>query len=86
LTLPSLKLVEQFPLDNPVEKVFRHEDTGENIQRAITMVRASGIIDQCYQVAADYAKAACRRLQELPDRPAREALYALADYVIKRQK
>jgi geranylgeranyl pyrophosphate synthase len=86
LTLPSLKLLEQYPADNPVEKVFRHEDTEENIKRAIEMVRGSGIIDQCYHVAADFAKKACRRLPELPDKPAREALYALADYVIKRQK
>ena len=86
LTLPSLMLLEQYPVDNPVAKVFRHEDPEENIKRAIEMVRGSGIIDQCYHTAADFAKTACLRLPELPDKPAREALYALADYVIKRQK
>ena len=86
LTLPSLKLLERCPVDNPVEKVFRHEDSAENIKRAIEMVRSSGILDECYSVAADYARIACTRLSELPDKPAREALHALADYVINRQK
>ena len=34
----------------------------------------------------DYCKLACRDLDKLPDKPAREALVALADYVVKRKK
>jgi octaprenyl-diphosphate synthase len=86
VTLPSLKLLEHYPRDNPIEKVFNKEDVAVNIQRAIEMVRNSSIIDECYQVAADYAHLATRDLGKLPDKPAREALMALADYVIKRHK
>ncbi len=86
LTLPSLKLLEHYPRDNPVEKVFNKEDVDVNIRRAIEMVRNSPVVDECYQVAADYAAAATRDLEKLPDIPAREALAAMADYIIKRRK
>jgi geranylgeranyl pyrophosphate synthase len=50
------------------------------------MICASDIIDQCYKLAGEYCKLACKDLVKLPEKPAREALVALADYVVKRKK
>jgi octaprenyl-diphosphate synthase len=86
MTLPSLILLERFPNDNPVEKVFRKENVARNIQLAIEMVRNSNTIDECYSVAADFARRACADLDKLPDKPARPALVFLAEYILRRQK
>jgi geranylgeranyl pyrophosphate synthase len=86
ITLPSLKLLERYPHDNPIEKIFNQEDVEVNLKLAIDMVRNSAIIDECYQMASDYATMATRELAGLPNKPAREALAALADYIIKRQQ
>jgi octaprenyl-diphosphate synthase len=86
MTLPSLILLERFPYDNPVEKVFRKENIAYNIQLAIDMVRDSKTIDECYGVATDFASRACTNLDKLPDKPARQALEFLAEYILRRHK
>ncbi len=86
VTLPAQKLFQRYPRDNPLLKIVKKEDLNENIKKVIEMIRASDIIDQCYQLAEDYCTLACRGLEKLPDKPAREALMTLADYVVKRKK
>ena len=86
ITLPAMKLIERYPQDNPVEKIARRKDVESNIQRAIELVRSDSIIDECYQEAATYAGRATCDLNALPDVPARQALYFLADYVLRRKK
>jgi len=39
LTLPAMLLLECFPEDNPVKKIFQNEDKEKNVRRAIEMVR-----------------------------------------------
>ncbi len=86
ITLPAMKLMERYPADNPIEKLIRKEDVEGNIQRAIEMVRESSIIDECYEEAAEYTRRATRDLDKLPDKPAREAFYFLAAYILRRKK
>ena len=84
-TLPSLKLMERYPGQNPIELIARKEDIQQNVKRAIEMVRESTIIDECYQEAAAYARKSTCNLRLLPEKPERDALYFLADYVLKRR-
>jgi geranylgeranyl pyrophosphate synthase len=87
ITLPSLMLLERCPDDNPIKRLFGNEGNGqESIKQAIGLVRASGIIDDCYRVASQYSTKACRSLEMLPDKPGRQALLTLADYVVQRRK
>jgi octaprenyl-diphosphate synthase len=86
VTLPAMKLLHRYPQDNPLLKIARKENLDENIKKVIEMIRTSDIIEECYKLAEDYCKLACRNLAGLPDNPARKALEALADYVIKRKK
>jgi len=87
LTLPSLLILERYPDDNPVRQLFCHEgNKPKNLKLAIELVRSSGVIEECYEVASDYAARARRRLDFLPDEPARRSLSELARYVVVRNR
>jgi octaprenyl-diphosphate synthase len=86
LTLPSMLLMERYPEDNPVKRLFQNRDRQENIQMAIEQVRNSPIIDRCYNVASDYSAKACRNLHLLPENTSRQSLMDIASYVIRRRK
>lgn len=86
LTLPSILLLEQYPADNPVKRLFNNRKERGNIRQAIEMVANSPIIQQCYQVASEYCRKACHDLKLLPDNSARQSLYDLVDYIISRRR
>lgn len=86
LTLPAMLLMEQYPQDNPVTKLFRERGGAEYVRQAVELVRGSSIIDQCFDVAAEYRDQACLGLQGLPDNEYRQSLYDLADFIITRRK
>ncbi len=86
LTLPAILLLERYPEDNPVRKLFRNEDKQKNIALAIELVRDSSIVEKCYTVTADYCAKACRNLNLLPDNDSRRALIELAEYIAKRKR
>jgi octaprenyl-diphosphate synthase len=87
MTLPSMKLLERFPGDNPVKRIFNHEgDNQKNVREAIELLHSSNIIEECYQMASDYSEKARYNLQKVTDNKNRQALMALADFVVKRNK
>ena len=84
LTLPAMLLLERYPDNNPVRKLFENPQSSQNIPMAIDMIRNSSIVDDCYKQAIDYKAKACRNLDKLP--PAyRPHLYELAEFVVKRR-
>jgi len=83
LTLPAMLLMERYPHDNPIERLFETGDRS-NVAQAIEMVLNSTIIDDCYKTASEYCKRACRKLNLLPDTVSRQALYDLTRYVVKQ--
>jgi octaprenyl-diphosphate synthase len=85
ITLPAMKIMERYPGNNPIELIAAKTDVSENVRRAIDLVRNSTIIDECYEEAASYARRATCDLHKLPEKPAREALYFLAEYVLRRK-
>ncbi len=85
LTLPAMLLMEQYPDNNPVRRLFRGEDKEQNIALTIKMVRDSGIVEECYEIAAGYCARACRDLDQLPDEVASQPLIKLADFVVRRK-
>jgi octaprenyl-diphosphate synthase len=86
LTLPALLLIERYPQDNPVKRLFQDRRKIENIPLAIDQVRNSSIVDECYKIARDYCENACRQIKELPENPIQMNLIDLADFVVKRRK
>jgi octaprenyl-diphosphate synthase len=81
LTLPSMLLMERYPEDNPVKRLFETGDK-KNVAEALDTVRNSPIIKECYRVAAEYCEKACQDLERLPDKASRQSLLELAHYVI----
>jgi len=86
LTLPAMLILERYPEDNPVKRLFQGEDTAENIKQSIELGRDPSIINQCYELAAEYRDSACQNLKLLPSDDNRQALIGLADYVVRRKK
>ena len=86
LTLPSILLMQRYPADNPVKRLFRGEDKERNVRLAIELVVNSSIVQECYEVASDYGTRACQNLNSIPDTPSRQSLFQIADYVIQRNR
>ena len=86
LTLPSILLMQRYPADNPVKRLFRGEDKEGNVRLAIELVVNSSIVQECYEVASDYGTRACQNLNSIPDTPSRQSLFQIADYVIQRNR
>ncbi len=85
LTLPAMFILERYPEDNPVKRVFQNRDKQENIKPALELVRNSSIVQECVQIASDYCSKARQNLKLLPDNTSRRALSELADYVVERK-
>jgi octaprenyl-diphosphate synthase len=83
LTLPAMMVIEQKPKDNPVTKFFETKER-KYIAEAIDIVRNTKIIKDCYQVAGKYYEKACQSLESLTKTNSRQALYDLAEFVIKQ--
>ena len=86
VTLPSLMLMERYPQDNPVKRLFEGGDQTENLRQTIEMVRNSTIIQECFDVASDYCHKACQNLKNLPEKEARGMLMNLADFIVTRRR
>jgi len=86
LTLPAMLLLERFPEDNPVKKIFQDGDKQKNVKLAIERIRDSSIIEDCYRIASDYCAKACCNLNLLPDTTSRQAMIELANYVVRRKR
>jgi geranylgeranyl pyrophosphate synthase len=85
ITLPSILLMERYPDDNPIKKLFEDVKNDANLKRAIEMIQNSDIIPQSYSVAADLCRKATDALETLPDSSYKRSLVDLAAYVMERR-
>ena len=83
LTLPAILIIERNPQNNPVKRFFETRDKVEAAE-AINAAKSAEIINACYKIAEDYHQKACRNLDRLPQNSSRQALYDLAEFVIKQ--
>lgn len=86
LTLPSILILEHYPEDNPVKRLFQNGDKQTEIKRAIELVSNSSIIQECHQIASTFCAEGCRNLRQLPNNASRQSLINLADYITYRKK
>ena len=86
LTLPAMLLLERYPGDNPVKRLFANRNDQGNIKEAIELIRNSPIVDECYAVASEYCARACQNINQLPANSSRDALLQLAEYVVARKR
>jgi geranylgeranyl pyrophosphate synthase len=86
LTLPAMLILEYYPKNNPVKKLFDNRGGKDEIKLAIEMVRNSSVVQECYQIASDYCVKASHKIKQLPDNVHRQSLIELADYITFRKK
>ena len=86
LTLPTLLLMEKYPNDNPVARLFRDGDTDGHLERAVEMVQNSDIIPQAASIASEFHRRAVESLEPLPDTEYKRSLVELAAYVMERRR
>ena len=86
LTLPALLLIERYPKNNPVRRLFAASGRSRDghLQRALELIRDSDILDESYRVASDFRDRALTALAALPNGEARTALTDVADWVTAR--
>ena len=86
LTLPAIILLERYPEDNLIRGIHPGKQNEGKVQQTIEMISKSHIIEECYQVAADFCSKACQALKDLPDDLPRCSLIGLAEYIIERKR
>ena len=85
LTLPAMLILERYPADNPVRRLFETRDK-KHLEPAINIVHQETVVEECYRIASDYCAKACHKLKLLPDDSVGQALIELANYVIRRKE
>lgn len=85
VTLPTLLYMGRSPEDNPVKRAFEGTRRRANLQRAITEIRASDLLDESMVTARRFAESAREALAVLPDGEPKATLDSLVDYVIERR-
>jgi geranylgeranyl pyrophosphate synthase len=85
LTLPSLLLLDRYPKNNPIRKLFGQRRRQEYLSQAVEMIRQSDIPRESYQMAESFAKEAKEALTALPSNPARRTLRDIVAYVLERR-
>lgn len=86
LTLPSILLMQKYPLENPIPDLFSAPRQDESLARTLDMIRNSSIVSDCFAIVRDYCDRANRSLQCLPSCDSRESLETLADYIRERSR
>ena len=86
LTLPSMLLVQRYPDDNPVIKMFRGDDPETNRLAALDMIRNSTVLEESLRVAEEYCDDARSVLGQLADTRERQSLMELVSYVTDRRR
>jgi len=82
LTAPVLYALKEHPgLSTLIEREFAEVD---DFQQALELVYQSSGLQRSRELAADHARQAADCLQHLPPSAARQALYDMADYVLRR--
>jgi octaprenyl-diphosphate synthase len=85
LTLPSLLLLDRYPKNNPIRKLFARRRRQECLSQAVEMVRQSDIPRESYQMAESFAGEAVEALTALPRNAARRTLRDIVAYVLERR-
>ena len=86
-TLPTIYFFEQDSRRDALHAAFSHNGhSADELDRVIEWIRSSPAIDAARGEAREFAEKAQQALEILPDTPHRASLWALANYVVGRNK
>ncbi len=83
VTLPSILFAEMDEGNKLIKNIIEKRDI-ESVATAIEKIRSSTVLDDCMEIATDYAGRACRAIEKLPDCAAHQSLIELTGYILKR--
>lgn len=85
LTLPALYYMETNPDDPDLSKIMQGQGDEFLLDEVVGAIRDSDAIDRSLADARTYAQRAVQALRGLPEGRERDALEALADFIVERQ-
>lgn len=85
ITLPSLLVIEREGTNSSLKQIFAHKGNSASFQQFLAKMQRHEIIKECYSIARDFCIKAQQSLDVLPEKPARQALKDLADYILHRE-
>ena len=86
VTLPALHYLEKYPDDPDMRTVVENRIVSEEaIMTVVTAIRESGAIHSSLEVAYQFIERALQALESMPETDERDALEALAKFVVNRQ-
>jgi geranylgeranyl pyrophosphate synthase len=87
VTLPAMYALQHAGVGERLRSLLDgNGDREANLSQAVQLIRQSPAIEDSYQTAADFARAAQDNVSHFPDSPYRRSLLSLADYAIKRER
>lgn len=92
LTLPSMMVLERYPRDNPVKRLFENRnhlselEVQSYVKQARETVTDSSIAEDCRKVASEYSQKACDYMKKLPPGDIRGALEELCTFILSRRE
>ena len=85
ITLPAMYFVWQNPDDESLHRVLdRQESSDEAIADIVSRIAQSDAVQTTLDEAQDFVRKGKEAMEDLPDHPSKEAMLALADYVVER--
>jgi geranylgeranyl pyrophosphate synthase len=85
ITLPALYFFESYPNDPIMQAMLNSNFCDEDcISKLLDSIRSSGAIHKSFDEARQAVDRAIEALNQLPDRPQRQALQDLAHYIVER--
>ena len=86
VTLPALHYLEKYPDDPDMRTVVENRIVSEEaIMTVVTAIRESGAIESSLEEASMFIGRALQTLENMPETDERDALEALAKFVVNRQ-
>ena len=87
VTLPAMYALQSVAVGERLRSLLDgNGDREANLSQAVQLIRQSTAIEDSYQTAADFARAAKESVLAFPDSAYRRSLLALADYAISRER
>lgn len=86
LTLPSILLLQRYPVDNPIPRLFQEPGVNGELERTLDMMRNSSIVPDCFAIIRNYCDEAIRALEALPACASRSSLESMAAYIRERSR
>lgn len=85
VTLPSILFAETDEGSSIIRDIIEKHEIS-SIHEAIEKIKNSTIIEQCLEIANNFSSRAAEALDKLPDIEAKQALYDLLHFMVRRQK